>query len=82
MKQTTTKEKIEANKRLTDHRAVMFIKDFLRPLLNVIASTRIPYKVEKIGNSRVSQEREAIKYSVKEYPTIDWEYEQSCIFRQ
>jgi len=57
MKQTTTKEKIATNKKLTDHRAIMLSKDVLRPVLNVIAGTRIPYKVkvEKTGDSQGSQ---------------------------
>ena len=57
MKQTTTKEKLIANKRLTDLKATMLLKDILHPMLNVIAGTRIPYKVkvEKTGDSQGSQ---------------------------
>lgn len=45
MKQTTTKEKMARNKSLTDHKAIMLFKDLLRPMLSLIASFRVPYKV-------------------------------------
>lgn len=45
MKQTTTKEKLSQNKSLTDNKAVMLIKDLIRPILSLIASFRVPYKV-------------------------------------
>lgn len=51
MKQTTTKEKLESNKIITDSKMVMLLKDKIRPMLSLIASTRVPYKVviEKSG---------------------------------
>ena len=45
MKQTTTKEKISHNKSLTDSKAIMLLKDLIRPVLSPIASFRVPYKV-------------------------------------
>lgn len=45
MKQTTTKEKISHNKSLTDSKAIMLFKDLIRPVLSLIASFRVPYKV-------------------------------------
>ncbi len=57
MKQTTTKEKIAAKKKLTDNRAIMLLKDALHPLLNVIVSIYVPYKVliEKNGDTKVGK---------------------------
>lgn len=45
MKQITTIEKICKKKPLTDHTAVIRLKDLFHPVLNCIAYTRIPYKV-------------------------------------
>lgn len=45
MKQTTTKEKLFHNKSVTDNKAVMLFKDLIRPVLSLIASFRVPYKV-------------------------------------
>lgn len=45
MKQTTTKEKQSHNKSITDNKAVMLFKDLIRPVLSLIASFRVPYKV-------------------------------------
>ena len=45
MNQTTTKEKLSRNKSITDSKAVMLFKDLIRPLLSLIASFRVPYKV-------------------------------------
>ena len=45
MKQTTTKEKLSRNKSITDSKAVMLFKDLIRPVLSLIASFRVPYKV-------------------------------------
>ena len=45
MNQTTTKEKISRNKSISDSKAVMLFKDLIRPILSLIASFRVPYKV-------------------------------------
>ncbi len=45
MKQTTTKEKMNLNRPITDNKAVMLLKDVIRPVLSLIASTRVPYKI-------------------------------------
>ena len=45
MKQTTTKEKRALGRSLTDNRAVMLVKDLIRPVLNLIAGFRVPYQV-------------------------------------
>lgn len=45
MKQVTTNEKIRKNKSITDNTATVLFKDLLRPVLSLIASTRVPYKV-------------------------------------
>lgn len=45
MNQTTTKEKLSHNKSITDSKAVMLFKDLSRPVLSLIASFRVPYKV-------------------------------------
>lgn len=45
MKQTTTKEKLSHNKSITDNKAFVLIKDLMRPVLSLIASFRVPYRV-------------------------------------
>ena len=45
MKQTTTKEKLSSHKPVTDSVAVIPLKELLRPVLSLIASFRVPYKV-------------------------------------
>lgn len=45
MKQTTTKEKLGLNKTIADSKMVMLLKDMIRPILSIIASTKVPYKV-------------------------------------
>lgn len=45
MKQLTTKEKLSHNKSITDSKAIMLFKDLIRPVLSLIASFRVPYKV-------------------------------------
>lgn len=45
MIQITTKDKLNKNKPITDSKAVMLIKDLIRPVLSLIASFRVPYKV-------------------------------------
>ena len=45
MNQITTKEKLSRNKSITDNKAVMLFKDLIRPVLSLIASFRVPYKV-------------------------------------
>lgn len=45
MKQTTMKEKLLQNKPITDSKAVMLFKDLIHPILSLIASFRVPYKV-------------------------------------
>ena len=45
MNETTTKEKLSRNKSITDNKAVMLFKDLIRPVLSLIASFRVPYKV-------------------------------------
>lgn len=45
MKQVTTREKLSRNKSITDSKAVMLFKDLIRPILSLIASFRVPYKV-------------------------------------
>lgn len=45
MNQTTTKEKISHSKSIIDNKAVMLFKDLIRPVLSLIASFRVPYKV-------------------------------------
>ena len=44
MKQKTTLQKQNTGKPLTDPLTVMLLKDFLRPVLNLIASFRVPYR--------------------------------------
>ncbi len=45
MQQTTTKEKMNLNRPITDNKAVMLLKDVIRPVLSLIASTKVPYKI-------------------------------------
>lgn len=45
MNQITTKEKLSHNKSITDSKAVMLFKDLIRPVLSLIASFRVPYRV-------------------------------------
>lgn len=45
MIQITTKDKLNKNKPITDSTAVVFFKDVIRPVLSLIASFRVPYKV-------------------------------------
>ena len=45
MIQITTKDKLNKNKPITDSKAVMLFKDLIRPVLSLIASFRVPYKV-------------------------------------
>lgn len=45
MNQITTKEKLSHNKSITDNKGVMLFKDLIRPVLSLIASFRVPYKV-------------------------------------
>lgn len=45
MIQITTKDKLNKNKPITDSKAGMLFKDLIRPVLSLIASFRIPYKV-------------------------------------
>ena len=45
MIQITTKDKLNKNKPITDSNAFMLFKDIIRPVLSLIASFRIPYKV-------------------------------------
>lgn len=70
MKQITTKEKIVANKTITDHKVVMLLKDVLRPLLNVIAGTRVPYKV-KVETTGDSQGSQPVIYAVNHFCFAD-----------
>lgn len=70
MKQTTTKEKITANKKLTDHKVIMLLKDVLRPVLNVIAGTRVPYKV-KVETTGDSQGSQPVIYAVNHFCFAD-----------
>ena len=43
--QTTTKEKLNRDRSLTDSKVIMLFKDLIRPVLSLIASFRVPYKV-------------------------------------
>ena len=45
MIQITTKDKLNKNKPITDSKAVMLFKDIIRPVLSLIASFRVLYKV-------------------------------------
>lgn len=45
MNQTTTREKLSHNRPITDCKAIMLFKDLIRPVLSLIASFRVPYKV-------------------------------------
>ena len=45
MIQITTKETLNRNKPITDSKAIMLFKDLVRPVLSLIASFRVPYKV-------------------------------------
>lgn len=45
MNQTTPLNKIQSNKPITDSKLIMLLKDILRPVLSLIASFRVPYKV-------------------------------------
>lgn len=45
MKQITTKEKLSQGISVTDSALIMQLKDLMRPLLSLIASFRVPYKV-------------------------------------
>lgn len=43
--QKTTKEKANGKRPITDSKAIMLFKDLIRPVLSLIASFRVPYKV-------------------------------------
>ena len=45
MNQITTKERITRNNSITDSKAIMLLKDLIRPALSLIASFRVPYQV-------------------------------------
>lgn len=70
MKQTTTKDKLTANKKLTDHKVIMLAKDVVRPILNVVASTRIPYKV-KVERTGGFQGKQPVIYAVNHFCFAD-----------
>ena len=45
MNQTTTLNKMQSNKSITDSKLIILLKDLIRPVLSLIASFRVPYKV-------------------------------------
>ena len=70
MNQTTTKEKISRNKSITDSKAVMLFKDLIRPILSLIASFRVPYKVIIEQPCRLLSDRQVI-YAVNHFCFAD-----------
>lgn len=70
MKQTTTREKIRAGRPLTDSKPVMLLRDALRPVLSLIARTRIPYKVVIEQPCRLLEGRPVI-YAVNHFCFAD-----------
>lgn len=70
MNQITTKEKLSRNKSITDSKAVMLFKDLIRPLLSLIASFRVPYKVIIEQPCRLLPEKPVI-YTVNHFCFAD-----------
>lgn len=54
-------------------------------LRDTMAAQRWRFMEERGVYSRkaldMEAEREALRYSIKEYPPIDWQYEESCVFK-
>ena len=50
MKQVTTIDKMKSGKAITDGVLIMWLKDILRPVLSLIASFYVPYKVIITGS--------------------------------
>ena len=70
MKQETTLQKKNKGKPLTDSSAVMFLKDVLRPILSLIASSRVPYQVVIEKPCRLLPDRLVI-YAMNHYSFAD-----------
>ena len=70
MNQITTKEKLSRNKSITDSKAVMLFKDLIRPVLSLIASFRVPYKVIIEQPCRLLPEKPVI-YAVNHFCFAD-----------
>lgn len=70
MNQITTKEKLSLNKSITDNKAVMMFKDLIRPVLSMIASFRVPYKVIIKQPCRLLSDKPAI-YAVNHFGFAD-----------
>lgn len=66
MKQTTTKEKLSRNKSITDSKGVMLFRDLIRPVMSLIASFRVPYKVIIEQPYRLLPDKSVI-YAVKHF---------------
>ena len=70
MYQETTLQKLNTGKPLTDSFVVMFLKDILRPVLSLIASFRVPYKVSITEHARLLSDRPVI-YAVNHFCFAD-----------
>ena len=70
MKQTTTKEKLSQSKFITDSKAIMFVKDMIRPILSMIAGFRVPYKVIVEQNCHLLPDKPVI-YAVNHFCFAD-----------
>ena len=70
MNQTTTKEKLSHNKSITDSKTVMLFKDLIRPVLSLIASFRVPYKVIIEQSCRLLPDKPVI-YAVNHFCFAD-----------
>ncbi len=70
IKQETTLQKQNNGKQLTDPLAVMLLKDFLSPVLNLIARTRVPYKVIITERARTIPDKPVI-YAVNHFCFAD-----------
>lgn len=70
MIQITTKDKLNRNQPITDSRAIMLFKDIIRPVLSLIASFRVPYKVIIEQHCRLLPDRPVI-YAVNHFCFAD-----------
>lgn len=70
MNQITTKEKLSRNKSISDSKTVMLFKDLIRPVLSLIASFRVPYKVIIEQPCRLLPEKPVI-YAVNHFCFAD-----------
>ena len=62
-------------------RSVQFMS-ILRDSLATMRYECMEHKgIYKRSEMDMAEERRMLRYSIREYPTIQWMYEQSCIFR-